>query len=171
MAEKTEIGVYCQDNFAPMQKWSIPTKSQKDEIEILYLTVSSDEDKIGVCLGKHLIKDHSEITEIVIYKKNDSGKFELEKIRDFDFLETCIQFTFYKNNSNELLFFTKDEIFKFNYADEACDKEVKYQFKVPLEDQPTFGVFNTDQTKVIVTSPTDIIYVDLVRNDEIDLDD
>jgi len=171
MAEKTVIKVYKQEPIQRVFEWTIPSKGKDNDIEILYLTVSPDEQKIGICLGRVLIKDHKEITEIVIYKRNRQGEFELEKMRDFEFDDTCIQFTFYKNNSNELLFFTKDEIFKFDYMNEGRDKETKYQFANPLADQPTFGVFNSDQTKLIVTSPQDILYVDLQKRLEIDLDD
>jgi len=137
--------VYDQDTFEPIQEWSIPTKSQKDDdIEILYLTISPDETKIGVCLGRTLIKDHQEITELAIYKKSPDGRFELEKLRDFDLHDACIQFTFYKNNTEELLFFTCNDIFKFDYNDESKERETMYHFKNPLADQPKFGVFTQD---------------------------
>jgi hypothetical protein len=72
MAEKTKIGVYDQSTFLPTQTWSIPTKSNNsmDKIEILYMTMSKDEEKIGVALGKFIIKDIFQITEIAIYKQN-----------------------------------------------------------------------------------------------------
>jgi hypothetical protein len=34
------------------------------------MTVSQDEEKIGVALGKFIIKDTFKITEIAIYKQN-----------------------------------------------------------------------------------------------------
>lgn len=56
------------------------------------MAVSPDEQKIGVTLGKCLIKDHQEITDIVIFMKNQDGKFELEKQRKFEFRDACITF-------------------------------------------------------------------------------
>ena len=92
MCEKKNIGVYDQHDFQVLQQWSIPTKSSGDDIEILYMAVSPDEQKIGICVGRQLIKDQQEITEIVIYQKNSQGKFEIEKLRDFEFKDACIQF-------------------------------------------------------------------------------
>lgn len=92
MAEKTHLAIYDQNTFLPTQQMKIPSQGQED-IEILYVTASSDDKKIGVSLGKRFIKNKFEITEIVIYKKNEAtGKFEIEKLRDFEYQDTCFQF-------------------------------------------------------------------------------
>ena len=49
------------------------------------MTVSQDEHKVGVALGKFKIKDEYEITEIVIYNQDRQGKFEIDTVRDFHF--------------------------------------------------------------------------------------
>ena len=54
---------------------------------------------------------------------------------------------------------------------ESKDRETIYAFSNTLEDQPKFGVFNHDQTKFIVTSSMDILYVDISERKEIDIDD
>jgi len=74
------------------------------------MAVSDDETKIGIVLGRILIKDEQEITEIVIYKKNEFGdgirkrksletnkdedddkdKYVFEKLRKFEFSDACI---------------------------------------------------------------------------------
>lgn len=46
--------------------------------QILYLNVSRDQQKFGVCLGIHIIKDHFKITDIMIFKRNGT-EFEVEK--------------------------------------------------------------------------------------------
>ena len=74
-------------------------------------------------------------------------------------------------NPNELLFFTKKNVFIFNYYDDTKDISVYYELDNQLDDQPKFGVFNNDQTKFIVTSSMDILYVDIPKRREIDLDD
>ena len=53
------------------------------------MTVSQDEKKIGIVLGKYLIKNKTQIDEIAIYKINTEGRFELEKLRDFEFNDAC----------------------------------------------------------------------------------
>jgi len=74
------------------------------------MAVSDDETKIGIVLGRILIKDEQEITEIVIYKKavpgdgsrkrklidsnkdedDDKDKYVFEKLRKFEFKDACI---------------------------------------------------------------------------------
>jgi len=72
------------------------------------MAISDDETKIGIVLGRILIKDEQEITEIVIYKKNqfgdgyrkrksldkdeddDKDKYMFEKLRKFEFSDACI---------------------------------------------------------------------------------
>jgi len=126
------------------------------------MAVSEDDTKIGAVLGRQLIKDEEEITEIVIYKRNDvDNKFHLEKVRAFEFNEACITFCFNRKNSSELLFFTTSEVFSFDYLDESRERSTIYELDNKLDDQPKFGVFNDDQTKFIVTSSLDILYVDM----------
>ena len=62
------------------------------------MTISKDEKKIALALGKTIITDHKKISEIVIYQKNRDGKFELEKLRDIEFTDACHHFVF--NNKN-----------------------------------------------------------------------
>ena len=57
MAEKAQMGVYDQHDFSLRQGWSIPTANQNSDIEILFMTVSQDEQRIGVALGRKFIKD------------------------------------------------------------------------------------------------------------------
>ena len=70
-----------------------------------------------------------------------------------------------------MLFFTAEEVFKWNYLDEEQLRETIYNLKNQLQDQPIFGVFSQDQTKFIVTSAMDILYVDMKKKLEIDFDD
>ena len=54
----------------------MPTGSE--DAEILYLIVSDSEKKIGMTLGKRLIRDQKEIEDIVIYKKDPDGKYTID---------------------------------------------------------------------------------------------
>ena len=61
--------------------------------------------KIGIVLGRILIKDEQEITDIVVYTRNrasnqhfargEEDQFVFEKSRKFNFSDTCIQFCFH----------------------------------------------------------------------------
>jgi hypothetical protein len=107
MAQKTTLAIYDQDTFKATQQMKIPNQGKDSDIEILHVTASHDDKKIGVTLGKRTIKNGYEIKEIVIYQRNDMDKFEIVKLRDFEYPEACYQFQFNKKNSDELLFITK----------------------------------------------------------------
>lgn len=92
-------------------------------------------------------------------------------MRDFEFKEACIQFEFNNKNNKELIFFTREDVFKWDYLDEAKERETIHKFENTLDANPKFGVFNEDQSKFIITSSEDILYVDINKQIEIDLDD
>ena len=130
------------------------------------MTVSKDEKKIGIALGSHIIKEQYKLSEIVVYLKNRDGRYEIEKLRDFEYHDACITFQFNNKNSNELLFITADELFKLNYLDEGQDRETVYELKESLDDQPNFCVFSKDQRKFMVTSSQDILFVNMDEKNE-----
>jgi hypothetical protein len=70
-----------------------------------------------------------------------------------------------------LIFFSRQTVFQFNYLaeDEVC-KDI-YKLDNELDDDPKYGVFNKDQTKFIVNSSQDVLYVDINKQLEIDLDE
>lgn len=53
--ERQIITVHDNDSYETIQEFTVPTR--EEGIEILYLTVSKDDQKIGVALGKKLIKN------------------------------------------------------------------------------------------------------------------
>ena len=75
------------------ESFSIPTKDEGDK-EILYITVSPDELRLGICVGQRLIKESFVVTEIIIYSRNrigdQYGPWELRKMRDFEFHDACM---------------------------------------------------------------------------------
>jgi len=50
-------------------------------------------------------------------------------------------------------------VFKYNYINEKTTKI--YELKNPLAAEPWFGCLNNDQTKLIVSSDSDALYVDM----------
>jgi len=132
--------------------------------------VSCSEAKIGIALGQLLIKNQKEICSLAFYKRNKvTTMFELEKDVAFDFKDACIQFTFCHENDNSILFFEAHRLFKYNYLTEEVI--TVYEIQNKLEAQPNFGIFNHNQTKFIVTSSEDILYCDMKKSLEIDLDE
>ena len=68
------------------------------------------------------MRDRKKLTEIVVYSKNKSGLFKLENKKMFEHNDACKQFVFSVTDSNELLFFTKNELFKYNYTEDKPKK-------------------------------------------------
>ena len=85
------------------------------------MIVSENEKKIGMTLGRHVIRDQKEIDNIIIYKKDHDGAFRIERTFKFPFPTACIQFYFDINDDNYLKFFCKETVFRFNYLQEFDD--------------------------------------------------
>ena len=100
-------------------------------------------------------------------------RYDLESLKEFSYTDACVTFAFNKDNTDELYFFTDKEVFKFNYADETkwTTTETLYKMENALDKQPNFAVWNDDQTKFIVTSAADMLYVDIVNKREVDIDE
>lgn len=95
-----------------MQEFTVP--SREEGIEILYMCVSHDDQKIGVALGKKMIKNKQYITEIAVYTrqlKGDKFEYGLDVLKDFQYHDACMRFVFSITNNNQLIFFGKDKVF------------------------------------------------------------
>jgi len=74
ISEKKKIGVYSCLDYKPIQTWNVPASTE--DSEILYINVSKDDKKIGVAMGRHVIKDQYKLTEIMIYAfEEDLGEY------------------------------------------------------------------------------------------------
>lgn len=121
IAHGARVVVYDINTHKILYFFLVPTKDELDK-EILYMTVSDDELRIGICIGRKGIRDSQEVTEIVVYNREGlDDKFELEKVRDFEFADSCMTFAFSKSNPEELLFAASDRIFLYNFNDEGAE--------------------------------------------------
>lgn len=121
-----------------------------------------------------MLKDDQVISCIAVFSKDPySDAYEDEPVvRKFPDPDACIHFLFDKQNSNELIFFTPRQVFTFNITeDDLKEQHVMYRFKNTLREEPSYGYFNCDQSKLIVTSESDCLYVDLKMGKEVDLDE
>tara|TARA_B110000285_G_C15135793_1_gene626806 strand:+ start:1683 stop:2189 length:507 start_codon:yes stop_codon:yes gene_type:complete len=98
-------------------------------------------------------------------------KFTKEASRSFDFPDACIRFHFDISDDKCLIFFSMTKVFKFDYLLEEDNISVIYELDNELDDIPKFGVFNANQSKFIVNSSQDVLYVDMEKKLEIDLDE
>lgn len=103
LAEKTKLCIYDNQTFTLKYSIDVPKNENKDEHshpeEILYVTVSNSQKKIGVALGRYILKDIKEICRLAFFTRaSKETEFQLEKILKFEFIDACIQFTFSKKN-------------------------------------------------------------------------
>ena len=98
MAKGDKVGIYDQKQFSIKQE--LPAPASVEGAEVLYITVSADESKIGVAMGLTLIKEEKLVSDIVVYKLNDNGLFEIECRRPFEFSFSSPHFCFDRYNSN-----------------------------------------------------------------------
>lgn len=99
---------------------SIMLPKYKDDREILYMTKTIDELRVGICLGHKLRKESIQITNIIVFnRKSIHQPFNLEKDREFTNQKCCITFAFNKKNHEELLFATQTSVFAWNYMQEG----------------------------------------------------
>lgn len=138
------------------------------------MAVSSTEEKIALLLGKPLVRDQFEITEIAVYKNSAPDgqiKFELEKLRDWDFdFQVSSQFQFDKDDDTKLIFFRSNAVFSLAYADEGSSEDIIYD-NFDLSTTPITGCFDKEQKKFIVTTNKDIYFCDIEKDTQpVDID-
>lgn len=155
----------------------MPTRDEADK-EILYISISHDEKLIGVCVGRHGIReDDIEITELVIYsRRSTEEEFSLTKVCAFDNKDAGICFAFNRRNTDELLFATRRNIFAFDWSDEGAEERDIIVYEHPLVAHNIIRlVLNDNQDRAVVVTELDAVYyelpVDGQRQSEIDLDD
>lgn len=158
ISEKQDIIIGDNDDFQVKQQLSIPNSN--DGLEILHLAVSHDESKIGVAIGNKLIRDQIKVSEIAIYGKNHLGKYELEKICDWGFEDTCEKFHFDCKDPGVLLLFSKTRLFMFYYNDQTKDLVDVKVYSEPLRGVPKFAVMNKTQRKFVIATDDDALLVD-----------
>jgi len=172
ISQRRVVNICNTKDFQEIQEFDVLEQGRidDDEIHILYMAASNCQSMIGVLLGKDLQRGRIDVTHLQVYEcKAGSKKFSKKKSMLFDFDEACREFVFSNGSGDELLFFTKDELVLFNYLTNA--KTTMYKFENPLKSQPLFGKFNDEQSQFIVTSLNDVLFVDMVKHEQTDLDD
>jgi hypothetical protein len=99
IAEGLNAIIYDEATFREVDRFTVPVTEDDNEdeaLEILYMVASGngkdgDDQRIGMSVGRQLIKDMEEVTEIIVYKYNkETEKFEVEKARKNEFTNACI---------------------------------------------------------------------------------
>ena len=145
----------------------------------MFLKVSHDEKKIGMLIGKKLIKNNIQVTELLIYRQTKEKQWEKQIQMNYNFTSfTCALFAFKKSDANKVLMFTNDSIIEVNYGASANKKGSREQkervlknFGNMMKDPPSYGTFSVDQTKAIIASANDALYVDIDTGFELDIDE
>lgn len=135
--------------------------------EILYMTSSADDLRLGLCLGRRsLLKVAKvEVTSILVFHRRTLySAFELEKARKFSDKLACITFAFSAEKGprshGELLFATQKMIYAWNYMDESRKDRVVQRYLTPL-DSPNlrYVKFSERQDCAVIVSDTDAAFV------------
>ena len=100
---------------------NLPVPSRNENSQVLFIKTSHDDSKLGLIVGEEQIKNTFNITDLVIYKRNEAGAYELQKHRDFEFKDACPQFEFNKRNNQEILMFTQEEVCIIDYMQEHIE--------------------------------------------------
>ena len=107
-------------NFRKAQQWEIKTLP---DLEIVFLKASPDEEKIGLLLGRRLKKNKVEIAQLMVFKRDLKGKWQLEVHLDYSFnSSTCAQFTFKASDPTKLLMISRSSVFEFDYQAPASSR-------------------------------------------------
>ena len=118
-----------------------------------------------------------QISDLLVYSIDSNGLFvELEVIRSIletinhsnEIKWTCSQFHFDNEDPNRLLFFADSEVFSYDIR--SRQGHTLYQMSNRFVNPPRVGVFSEDQTKCMVTSKHDILFIDTECDAEIDID-
>lgn len=56
---------------------------------MLFIKISHKEQKLAMTVGEELIKNTFNITDIIIYRKNVKGGFDLQKEMPFEIPDAC----------------------------------------------------------------------------------
>ena len=126
------------------------------------MTSSRDDRRLGVCVGRHLIKGKIEVTDIIIYVRESahSSNWRAEKERAFDNKKACITFAFNARNPEELLFATQTQIFAWNYLDEDKKDRIIQRYLMPLDSANIRYVkFNAKQNCAVVVTDSDAAFI------------
>jgi hypothetical protein len=125
------------------------------------MTIGRTQNRIGVSIGRLIVRNEERIEEIVIYKKGDDGLFEFNAIRPFEFHEACPQFMFNFNNRNELLFFDRNGIFAYDYIQGVISDSELYAYNKPMHEIPKLAKMNDTQDKFLVASAHSVYFADI----------
>ena len=87
LANGLDVGVYDQDTLKRIQ--TITVEGRNDESQVLFIKISHKEQKLAMTIGEELIKNTFNITDIIIYRKNVRGGFDLQKSLPFDIQDAC----------------------------------------------------------------------------------
>jgi hypothetical protein len=78
------------------------------------------------------------------------------------------QFVFKERSPDEILVADSHQIMSFNY--ETGESSSLYVFQNYLNSQPVYCVFNKGQDKVVIATFYDVLYVDIKKDLEVDID-
>jgi len=124
------VNICNMRDFQEIQEWNVIDEGNiaDKETQILYMTVSDCQTRMGILLGKDLGRGKIDTTHLQIYENGTIDKTWKKMLsQKFDFDEACREFVFCNTNKELLYFFTDAEIFEYNYVHQQ--RKTKYTFQ------------------------------------------
>ena len=132
------------------------------------MVLSFDQQYLAVIIGKNLIMYEQQPDQLLIYKRTLDGFKQISKI-DLPavFNQVCMQFYF---KTEEILVFAKvDQVFEFHTK--TLEVNTLKWYKNKISKQPEFFLLNDDQTSMVIASQDCAFYLNLPKNQFVDIDD
>jgi hypothetical protein len=85
LATGTKLVVHNQHDFSVRETLVMKPLNENEDVGVLYISVSQDEKKMGVLLGRRLVRREVEISELLIYRLDRRGRWQLEKQMEYEF--------------------------------------------------------------------------------------
>lgn len=172
IGHKMTIEIFDQEDFKLIQTIEVPNPENDPELCILYMTIGRAQNRIGVSIGRHGLRNEEHIQKIVVFKRREADNlFEFNVEQPFTFHESCPQFQFSFKVTDELLFFDQNGMFAYDYVHGHVSQPDLYTFHKPMNEIPKLAALSNLQDKLIVASKDDVYYIDMEKNKEYDLDE
>ena len=167
------VQIHGEKNYKLINRINVPLQQSDtdDEIEIISIAKSQDDKHLGILSGKNLIKGIESIYSLHIYIIHEDKSHTLKASCHLpeSFRSVSKSFVFDKvNPDNSVIFVDNIGIKRYNYMVQSMNE--MYKFKNPIQSQPDYIVFSEFQHELILASSDDVLWVNIVKKNEVDID-
>ena len=120
LSQEINIAVHCQETFKLKQRIILPQEDPQRELKVLAICNCPQDPSLVAVLQGYLVGQKRLISNMIIYQKRNSVKWDLTFMRNFPKeLEHCSPHMVFKKESMwEILFIDKFKMYWYNYVTE-----------------------------------------------------